>query len=353
MNRVNGSSLKTVRDFLGKNQSYMAKQMGISQPSLSKIERGEKPLEREHIEIFSKYFTETFFYNNIETANPKLFYRKLASINKSTIYLFESRINLIHNMISRALEIVDLTTEGQKVPQIDPEIFNLDFEYIATEVRLQLGIGRGPITNVIAILEAAGVIVHFFDYDFISAENRKFDGVSFYVDGIPVIMINKKIPNSRKMFTIAHELGHLVMHFDNVINYERDIEKEANHFAAAFLAPAKDIKTDLRQLTMDKLERLKLEWNMSLSALVYRAFTLKTIGDQSLRTWMMRLAPFRKSEPYEFEIGKPSLMSDLISSLKVETNDNFFSELGYNNSLIEELFNEVRDKTRSVLRIVR
>lgn len=353
MSRVNGSSLKTVRDFFGKNQSYMAKQMEVSQPTLSKIERGEKPLAREQVEIFSEYFNENFFYNTIDTANPKLFYRKLSSVNKSTIYLFESRINLINNMISRALEIVDLKTEGQKLPQIDPEIFNLDFEYIATEVRLQLGVGRGPVNNLIAVLEAAGVIVHFFDYDFITEENRKFDGVSFYADGVPVIMINKKIPNSRKMFTIAHEVAHLVMHFDSVINLERDIEKEANHFAAAFLAPAKDIKSELRQLTTDKLERLKVEWNMSLSALVYRAFTLGTIGEQSLRTWMMRLAPFRKKEPHEFEILQPSLIKDLINTLKLETDNNFFIDIGYNQALVEELFYTELERRKTILRIVR
>lgn len=353
MKKVNGTSLKTVRDFFGDTQSTMAKQMGISQPTLSKIERGETPLDPKHTKIFSKYFKESFFYNGVETANPKLYYRKLSSINKSTINLFESRINLIHNMISRSMDFVKLNTESRGIPQIDPELFNLDFEYIATEVRLHLGIGRGPILDIISVLEAAGVLIHFFDFDFISEDNRKFDGVSFYADGIPVILINKKIPNSRKIFTIAHELGHLIMHFDNIINLDRDIEKEANDFASAFLAPAKDIKQELKKLTMPKLERLKIEWNMSIAALVYRAFTLETISAQTLRWWMMKLAPFRKNEPLEFSVASPSLVNDLINSLNEETRNSFFGDIGYSDNLVNELLISEIKKSNIFLKIVK
>lgn len=353
MSRVNGSSLKTIRDFYGKNQSYLAKQLGVSQPTMSKIEKGEKPLEIEHIEKFSEYFTESFFNNNVEIAPPRLFYRKLSSINKTTINLFESRINLLYNAIKKGLDIVDLNSDNGSIPKIDAELFNLDFEYIATEVRLQLGIGRGPINNIIEVLESFGIIVHLFDYDFISEENRKFDGVSFYVDGVPVILINKKIPDSRKVFTIAHELGHLVMHFDSVINIDRDIEKEANMFAAAFLAPEKDVKRELKHLNIAKLESLKMEWNMSISALVYRAFTIGTISEQTLRWWMMKLAPIRKKEPYEFTLQEPSLLNDMLDILNKETDYSFFKSLGYTDKLQEEIFNINKNISKVKLRIVR
>lgn len=353
MNRVNGSSLKTIRDFYGKNQSYLAKQLGVSQPTMSKIEKGEKPLELEHINAFSEYFTENFFRNNVETAPPRLFYRKLSSINKTTINLFESRINLFYSAIKKGLDIVDLNTDNNSVPKIDAELFNLDFEYIATEVRLQLGIGRGAINNIIEVLESFGVIIHFFNFDFISEDNRKFDGVSFYVDGVPVILINKKIPDSRKVFTIAHELGHLVMHFDSVINIDRDIEKEANMFAAAFLAPEKDIRRELKHLTLTKLESLKMEWNMSISALVYRAFTIGTISEQTLRWWMMKLAPIRKSEPYEFVLPEPSLLNEMFDLLNEETDYSFFRDLGYTDRLQEEIFNKKKNISKIKLRIVK
>lgn len=350
MNRVNGSSLKTIREFYGLNQSQLAKKLGLSQPMVSKIEKDEKNLDEEYFSVFIDYFNENFFRNHVEVANQKLFYRKLSSINKKTLNMFEARVNLIHNTINSGLDIVDIESE-KKIPQIDPELFDLNMEYIATEVRLRLGIGRGPILDIVKKLEDFGVIIHFFNYDFISEENRKFDGVSFYVEGTPVILINNKIPNSRKVFTIAHELGHLVMHSDNIINISRDIEKEANNFAAAFLAPEKDIKSSLRRLNLSKLEELKTEWNMSLSALVYRAYTLGTITEQTLRFWMMKLAPFRKKEPNEFGLSNPKLLNQVFELLNKETEHSFFKELGYNFKLQEELFN-FRDKSKIKLRII-
>lgn len=354
----NGFSLKVVRDFYGINQSQFAKLLGVSQPVISKLEKGDKNLEESHIKNFSEYFEASFFKRNVENVNSKLFYRKLASVTKSKLSLFEARLNLFQNTIIEALEIVDL--DSSELPKINIEDyyreigneFKIDFEYIATEVRLKMGVGRGPISNIVKLLEDNGVIIHFFDYDFISADNNKFDGVSFYVKGIPVIMINNKIPNSRKIFTMAHEFGHLLLHFDDFISPERDIEDEANKFAAAFLAPEKDIKSSLRNLTIEKLKSLKIEWNMSISSLVYRAYTVGTISQQTLRFWMMKLSPIRKNEPLEFDIESPKLLKTMFDVLEQQTNSGFYQYLGFTEKMRMELFGKDNVPTRPKLRIV-
>lgn len=357
-NAYNGFSIKIVRDFYGLNQSQFAKLLGISQPVISKLEKGDKNLEENQIEKFKEYFEPSFFKRNVENVNQKLFYRKLSSITKTKLALFESRLNLLHNTISEALEIIDLDADG--LPKINTDDFikekdnefKIDFEYLATEIRLKFGIGRGPINNIVDLLESKGIIIHFFDYDFISSDNNKFDGVSFYVKGIPVILVNDKIPNSRKVFTIAHELGHLLLHFEDLISIDRDIEAEANHFAASFLAPEKDIKSSLRQLTLEKLKSLKLEWNMSISSLVYRAYSLGTISQQTLRFWMMKLAPIRKQEPLEFEIAKPTLLNKMFKLLESETDNGFYKQLGFTEKLREELFGKDNLPLRTKLKIV-
>ena len=325
-NAYNGFSIKIVRDFYGLNQSQFAKLLGISQPVISKLEKGDKNLEENQIEKFKEYFEPSFFKRNVENVNQKLFYRKLSSITKTKLALFESRLNLLHNTISEALEIIDLDADG--LPKINTDDFikekngefKIDFEYLATEIRLKFGIGRGPINNIVDLLESKGIIIHFFDYDFISSDNNKFDGVSFYVKGIPVILVNDKIPNSRKVFTIAHELGHLLLHFEDLISIDRDIEAEANHFAASFLAPEKDIKSSLRQLT--------------------------------LRFWMMKLAPIRKQEPLEFEIAKPTLLNKMFKLLESETDNGFYKQLGFTEKLREELFGKDNLPLRTKLKIV-
>ncbi len=92
------------------------------------------------------------------------------------------------------------------------------------------------------------------------------DQISLYSDGMVekeeskyqfVIHVPGNQSDSRKNFTIAHELGHLFLHMGYMINPElwnqsdrvvfnrkgkSEIESQANEFAAAFLMPQKEYK---------------------------------------------------------------------------------------------------------------
>lgn len=353
-NSYNSETLKIVRDYLGLSQTSFAEKLGISQAVISKIEKGQKVLEADIVEKCSDYFNEFFFKKNIDAPNQKLFYRKLVSTPKSTLNLFESRLNLISMALKEVLEIVDLPEN--KIPKLDAEDFNLNFEEIATTIRLELGLNGSPIKNIVNLLEKNGVIIHFFDYSFISPENRKFDGVSFYIEGTPVMLINNKIPNSRKVFTIAHELFHLIAHFDNIISINRDIEDEANKFASAFLAPVKEIRDSFKRLTFDKLCDLKSQWKLSIAALLYRAKDIGSISSDTYRVWVTKLAKYRKKEPYEFELDNTQLLRQTFELITKEKN-NFFYDLGYKDNVVNELFNTVittpnKKKIETKLRIV-
>ena len=58
----------------------------------------------------------------------------------------------------------------------------------------------------------------------------------------PVVFSNKRSLGDRQRFTLAYELGHLVMHLQTNPSFTRDISHEANEFAAEFLMPEKDIR---------------------------------------------------------------------------------------------------------------
>ena len=72
------------------------------------------------------------------------------------------------------------------------------------------------------------------------------DGYSTMVNGVPYIVVNQNLLNTRKRFTVAHELGHIVLgHVGRyeLVNREPDpkdnpIEQAANVFASRLLAPA-------------------------------------------------------------------------------------------------------------------
>jgi Zn-dependent peptidase ImmA (M78 family) len=79
------------------------------------------------------------------------------------------------------------------------------------------------------------------------------DGISLYLklpNKRPNILLNSSIPDTRRLFTLAHEFGHVIipwhfgMVFSNISGYEdsvnsayREMEAEANRFAAELLMP--------------------------------------------------------------------------------------------------------------------
>lgn len=78
----------------------------------------------------------------------------------------------------------------------------------------------------------------------LGAHTHDSDGFLFRMGGVPVIFYNQSRPVGRQRFTVAHELGHLVLgHKGPLINREpsskdNPVEREANVFAANLLAPA-------------------------------------------------------------------------------------------------------------------
>lgn len=122
-------------------------------------------------------------------------------------------------------------------------------------------------------------------------------------NGEPYIWVNpmKNTSSERKRFTLAHELGHFMLHMaplenlnafnpinDKTISFNRDdnwdyTEMEANNFAAQLLMPSELIKNKVKQLiTEDRritknqlIESLAKTFHVSISAMEFR---LKKLG---------------------------------------------------------------------------
>ena len=227
------------------------------------------------------------------------------------------------------------------IPSVEPTADNSPQE-IAYKIRNYLGVPTGPIDNIVSLLEKNGVIVMFLDVD----DMEKFDGLTmFTTNQAPVIWINRNIPNDRKRFTLAHELGHLVMHLrsENLEKPEDQKEIEANEFAGEFLMPESQCKEDLFNLKYKDLGMKKYYWKVSKAAIIYRAKELKCISDQTSKYLYVTLGRYgeRKNESVQVPIDSPNIVNKMFNL--------HISELNYSMEELSDIIGLMPDEINSEL----
>ena len=203
---------------------------------------------------------------NLEQVN----YRRRATLGVKARKGLEGHIL---GRLERYAELEMLT--GKIVPFVNPlkgfeAVDGEAMERAAEKVRKAWGLGQDPIQNVLELLEEQGCKVIEVD-----AGGDKFDGLSAWSNGQPVIGINKAFPNDRKRFTALHELAHLMLHLDGEGDDRRANESLCNRFAGAMLIPKDALRREFvdqrKHLSMRELELLKMHWGISIQALLYRA----------------------------------------------------------------------------------
>ncbi|MGO3181853.1 MAG: ImmA/IrrE family metallo-endopeptidase [Aequorivita sp.] len=321
--KFNHSQFIFAREYRGIGQTDLSKKIkGLSQSNLSKFEKGFDVLSENVIyELINfldfplEFFTKTI-NNDIDIAH----YRKKASITKAVKIQLESNNKIIGYLVDQLNDSVDYPNFSLR--PLDPEEYTP--EEAAKFTRKIMGLNkREPVINIFSLFESSGVIVIEFD-----DLTDKFDGVSFITDsGNPVIVINKNFPNDRKRFTLAHELGHILMHsigdFPNPAHRdEKQKENEANRFASEFLMPAFGIQNSLIGLSLYDLAPLKKYWHTSKQSIIRRAKDLRGIPDNRATYFMIELSRMgeRKVEKTLVDIDKPVIFRNAYELHKKELN---------------------------------
>lgn len=138
----------------------------------------------------------------------------------------------------------------------------------------------------------------------------KLDAFSIWVTNSveqPIIAITAGKPADRLRFSIAHEVGHLVMH-QSIKAKLTTIEKDANNFAGEFLLPEVAMRRELvAPVTLSRIAALKLRWGASMQFLIYRAHELEIISDRQYSYLFERMSAlnWRTKEPGELEPETP------------------------------------------------
>jgi Zn-dependent peptidase ImmA (M78 family) len=176
-----------------------------------------------------------------------------------------------------------------------------DAERAAESLREHWRLGTHVIESVTTAIEDGGGIVLESGGD-----EDLFDGLSGWVnDSIPLIVVSWAVSDDRRRFSLAHELGHLIMDVADLD--ERTEEKLAHRFAAAFLVTASTARRELgdrrRHLDFRELAMLKQKHGLSMQAWIMRAIDLEIISRPHAATLFAEMGRrgWRRKEPVEFE----------------------------------------------------
>ena len=114
-------------------------------------------------------------------------------------------------------------------------------------------------------------------------------GILYIENGNKLIFVNIRDNKRRQVFTIAHELGHYYLHYnerDNVfISYRGDnnpIEVEANKFAAELLLPSDKVRKEYDLMSFPTASRLADKFTVSEQAMSIKLeqMELKYLGQE-------------------------------------------------------------------------
>jgi len=299
------------RESRGLTQSGLARLLGTSQSHLSKIEAGLLPVPDEllgRISLVLNYPPE-FFRMSEPIFGPgasEFFHRKRQALPARLLAQLHAQVNIRRIHVARLLRSVEL--DDDRIPELDPDAFPGSVEDIAHAVRAAWSLPRGRVENVTRAIEDAGGVVVQCDFG-----TNLLDAVSRWVPGLPpLFFVNQDTPADRARLTLAHELGHMVMHRIP----GADMETEAYRFAQEFLMPERDIRGQLDNLTLDRLISLKLHWRVSMQAILKRAESLGRITPRKARYLWMQIskAGYRTREPVEADVPReePQLLMEII-----------------------------------------
>ena len=320
---INPARLTEAREAKGLTMAELARVLEISRQAISSFEKGIKNPSPDTLTLIARVlgFPERFFIS--ASGSPEIegavHFRSRNTTTKKERVSGRAKgrwVPLVLRECSRFVQLPEVN-----LPDIDIADFeNLeesDIEDIATQVRRFWQLGDGPITNLTRLLENQGIVVsNLFSGD-------KVDAFSFWDNERPIIITDNSKTAVRIRFSLAHELGHLIMHRSVSDDYLEDkdlfdkVEHQADYFAGCFLLPAKTFGSEYYSPNLSALETLKSRWIVSLGCMTHRAYYLNLMSENQKSYVFRQLAPFRRREPLDDVIPKeePQFIHKLINLL--------------------------------------
>lgn len=311
--------LRLARELENISQSNLSGPAEVTPAAISQFESGDAKPSTETLRLLARALSlpVEFLCLPMEETHEG-FFRSLRKSSVAQRRRARSLAHLVHDLA--VAPGGDRVLAQLSLPRIPLDTLDVDSPLIADAARAlrsAWGLARGPVPDVVAVLEQHGVLVLRLPLD--AAE---VDAFSLPFPDRPVVVLGAdKGDRARSRFDAAHELGHLVMHGESVWGV-KEVETQAHKFAAEFLMPAADIRAELpSRADWAHLFALKQRWHVSIAALLMRAKDLEVMSPAAYTTAMKGLSArgWRRTEP--IQLGNPEGPTVTTELLKVAKTD--------------------------------
>lgn len=257
---VKNKMLVWARESIKISIEQASKYLKIDVDELREIEKGTKPISYSNLEKMAKLYGRPlaifFFSRPVEEPIPIKEFRSLPDI---AFYDFDPNMHkLFRKSIIMQLNVAELKNN---ISLFENKNINLDYNNISIsciKVRELLGISLNEQKKINDINKSLEMWRNAFDKIGISVfkdsfKNDSYSGFCVYDKKFPVIYINNNMSKNRQLFTLFHELCHILfktsgvdIENDNKINdsivniKDKNIEQFCNKFASEFLVPYTD-----------------------------------------------------------------------------------------------------------------
>ncbi|HEV7708656.1 MAG TPA: XRE family transcriptional regulator [Asanoa sp.] len=294
--------LTQARHLAGKTKREVAAAIGVTPAAVGQYETGSRP-RTELIPPLAAFLGVPIQFLTAGRPHAKLdasaaHFRHLRSTRayqrSKAVSLVEQLWELTHALEQRVrLPQVDVPgfAGGEVEPGVELPASPAD---AARALREHWDLGTGPIPHLVRTLELRGIII---------ALAPLADGDVATVDAFstsrlprPMMVVTRDRADDVywHRFTVAHELGHVVLHGD-AIPGDTAQEREADAFAAEFLTPRLSILPDLPgRLNFSVLAELQHRWGVSINSLLYRCRETGLFSDSTAARAYQRLQRLRQ-----------------------------------------------------------
>ena len=273
-----GDNIKRYRILKGMSLRRFGELVGLSQTAIAKYEQNILTPDGEKLLKFAEVLgckVVDLLKDSSKKKTLNLNFRKKKSLSGKKLELL---IQLINDQVNNYLDVLELNSidivkiNKYKVTSLaDAEIAAYKFrkEHQINEVL--------PLVNLCDIIENLGISVIVIN----NKNNifKGFDGVSEIINNHPFICISSDINYYRQRFTLAHELGHLILNIDENL----DEEKVCNEFASSLLLPKNALIKECGNKRIGISDReykiLRDEYKVSIKTIIYGLNKYEIVSD--------------------------------------------------------------------------